>query len=68
MSEIDDSHEIQLQLSYSFLHLDNRSVWLIQSLERTVDLVNPIHSFQLEDHGKFLALCAALRTIDIKLV
>ena len=66
MGEIDVSHETQLPLSCSVLRLYSRPVWLIQSLERIADLVNPIYSFQLECHGTYLALCETLRTGDTK--
>ena len=59
--------EIQLELSCSVLHLDNRSVRMLQILESFLDLVKPIYSSQLEGHRIFLALCAMLHTSDRKL-
>ena len=59
-------HEIQLELSCSVLHLDNKFVRMLQILERFLDLVKPIYSFQLEGHRIVLARCATLHTSDTK--
>ena len=57
-------HEIQFELSCIFLHLDNKSVRMLQILESSLDLVKPIYSFQLGGHRIFLDQCATLHTSD----